>query len=450
MTDTHPAPAVAVEDVVPALEAASIDDKAAASAVSEHVHGPDCSHDHDHEHGEDQQAPQHRNDFDLLETNGTKDKTTDPLVKKYFAAKELFANALERLNQIPEGADAELIAKHQDEIVSVTKDLMKAFLLDEKACQMHQRILKLAEQYEVYVQTNNPEGTSTTTADSEEEDAEKQNTIYTKDSVVFVIMILWSGGQYEHCIQTIGFAIQEFEDIKGRMLELRASCHMALRNFKACNEDLEEALATEPINVENHSTLGNVYYATHQAVDALHHFKEFVKVAHPDSRTLPNAYFALATLTLQSAPSGATKKKSNQALKQPSILKEAQTYFKLAQEADLRFKELYGVVTGFNEIKRTAYQAFQARTANRAGLIQTDPTPALLEASEALKKAFKNPGISACANCGRPDNVANEGRSQELKPKPLLKCAKCNKVAYCSRPCQITHWNATHKNTCKK
>jgi hypothetical protein len=92
---------------------------------------------------------------------------------------------LERLNQIPEGADAELIAKHQDEIVSVTKDLMKAFLLDEKACQMHQRILKLAEQYEVYVQTNNPEGTSTTTADSEEEDAEKQNTIYTKDSVVF-------------------------------------------------------------------------------------------------------------------------------------------------------------------------------------------------------------------------------------------------------------------------
>jgi hypothetical protein len=45
-------------------------------------------------------------------------------------------------------------------------------------------------------------------------------------------MILWSGGQYEHCIQTIGFAIQEFADIKGRMLELRASCHMALRNFK--------------------------------------------------------------------------------------------------------------------------------------------------------------------------------------------------------------------------
>ena len=78
MTDTHPAPAAAVEDIIPALEAATVEDK-----VAEHVHGPDCSHDHDHdhEHGEGQQAPQHRNDFDLLETNGTKDKTTDPLVK---------------------------------------------------------------------------------------------------------------------------------------------------------------------------------------------------------------------------------------------------------------------------------------------------------------------------------------------------------------------------------
>jgi hypothetical protein len=49
-----------------------------------------------------------------------------------------------------------------------------------------------------------------------------------------VIMILWSGGQYDHCIQTLGFAIKEFADIKGRLLELRASCYMALRNFKVC------------------------------------------------------------------------------------------------------------------------------------------------------------------------------------------------------------------------
>ncbi|KAG0366871.1 hypothetical protein BC939DRAFT_451205 [Gamsiella multidivaricata] len=451
MTDTQPAP-VAIEDSgVPELESAPED----ATKVVEHVHGPNCSHDHEHDHEhangeEQQQLAGQRNDFDLLEVNGTKDKTTDPLVKKYFEAKELFAKANERLNEIPEGAETELIEKHKDDIVAVTKDLMQAFLLDEKACQLNQRILKLAEQYELYVQTYNPEGTSTATVDSEEEGAEQQTTIYTRDSVIFVIMILWSGGQFEHCIQTLTFAIQEFENIKGRLLELRSSCYMALRNFKACNDDLETALTVEPINVENHSTLGNVYYATHQAQDALHHFKSFVEVAHPDSRTLPNAYYALAVLTLQSAPSGTIKKKSNQALKQAAVLKEAQDYFKKAQEADLRFKELYGVVTGLNEIKRTAYEAFQIRTANRNGFISTDPTPALLEASEILKKSFKNPGISSCANCGRPDNVANDTRSPDQKPKPLIKCAKCNKVAYCSRPCQITHWNASHKNNCKK
>lgn len=92
---------------------------------------------------------------------------------------------MERLNEIPEGSDKELIEKHKDDIVSVTSDLMKAFLLDEKACIMNQRILKLAEQYETYVQTYNPEGTSTATVESEEEGAEQQTTIYTKDSVVF-------------------------------------------------------------------------------------------------------------------------------------------------------------------------------------------------------------------------------------------------------------------------
>ncbi|KAF9962047.1 hypothetical protein BGZ70_008144 [Mortierella alpina] len=451
MTDSHDIPDLenSVDAVVPALESVTLDDKA------EHVHGPDCSHDHDHDHAngeEHKEHPQQRHDFDLLVSNGTKDKTTDPLAKNYFEAKELFTKAMERLNEIPEGADAELIEKHKDEIVSVTKDLMQAFLLDDKACVMNQRILKLAEQYEMYVQTYNPEGTSTATVDSDEEGAEQQTTIYTKDSVVFVIMILWCGQQFEHCIQTLTFAIQEFSQIKGRMLELRASCQMSLRNYKACIEDFEEALNTEPVNVEIHSMLGNIFYATHQAQDAIHHFKSFVAVANRDSRTLPNAYFALATLTLQSAPSGATKKKSNQALKQTQVIKDAQNYFKLAQEADTHFKELFGVNTGFNEIKATAYQAFvQTRAAGRNGvLLNTDQTPALLEAAEVIKKSFKNPGIAACANCGRPDNVANEGRSADLKLKPLIKCAKCSKVAYCSRPCQISHWNSAHKNVCKK
>lgn len=91
---------------------------------------------------------------------------------------------MERLNQIPEGSDPELIETHKDEITSVTRDLMRAFLMDDKACALNQRVLKLAEQYEAYVQKYNPEGTSTPT-DSEAEGADQQTTIYTRDSVVF-------------------------------------------------------------------------------------------------------------------------------------------------------------------------------------------------------------------------------------------------------------------------
>ncbi|KAG0245021.1 hypothetical protein BGX31_008114 [Mortierella sp. GBA43] len=434
-----------VEGVTATLEGTSLD--------SEHVHDENCNHDH-HDHGHDhekeQQAPQGRCDYDLLEANGTKDKTTDPHVKTYFEAKEIFTKAVERLSQIPEGSDPELIEQHKDEIASVTKDMMQAFLMDEKACAMNQRVLKLAEQYEAYVQKYNPEGTSTSTTESEEEGAEQQTTIYTRDSVVFVIWILFSGQQFHHCVQTLGFAITEFEDLRPRMLEFRANCHLALRNYKGCTEDLEQILALKPEHYEIHSLLGNVYYATHQAQDAIYHFKTFVAEAHPDSRTFPNGCYALATLTLQSAPSGATKKKSNQALKQAAVLKEAQEYYNKALQADERFKELYGVPTVFNEIKRTATMAFQARSAGRNGLLQTDPTAGLLDASEALKQSFKSLGVSSCANCGRPDNAANDTRSPDSKPKGLLKCAKCNKVAYCSRICQISHWNSTHKKTCKK
>ncbi|KAG0252857.1 hypothetical protein DFQ27_007811, partial [Actinomortierella ambigua] len=194
MTDAQPAaPAPAtdapVADLVEKTEKVAIADN---DNKDEHVHGPDCKHDHDHDHehaegegAEGEKQPVGRNDYDLLEINGTRDKTTDPLVKSYFEAKELYANAIELLNTIPEGAETELIEQHKDDIVKVTHDLMAAFLLDEKAVVMTQRILKLAEQYEKYVQAYNPEGTSTTTVDSEEEGAEQQATIYTKDSVIF-------------------------------------------------------------------------------------------------------------------------------------------------------------------------------------------------------------------------------------------------------------------------
>lgn len=123
---------------------------------------------------------------------------------------------MERLNQIPEGADPELIEKHKDEIVSVTGDLMRAFLMDEKACVMNQRILKLAEQYEAYVQKYNPENTSTATVENEEEGAEQSNTIYTKDSVVF--------GTFSCCVSWLPFRFGTVTNGKGAVVGLSPIC----------------------------------------------------------------------------------------------------------------------------------------------------------------------------------------------------------------------------------
>ena len=50
---------------------------------TEHVHDENCQHDHDH--APEPAEPQGRNDYDLLAIRGTKDKTTDPLVKVSFS-----------------------------------------------------------------------------------------------------------------------------------------------------------------------------------------------------------------------------------------------------------------------------------------------------------------------------------------------------------------------------
>lgn len=78
MTDTVPASAVPTptteDQLVAATEDISLEEK------SVHVHDENCQH--DHEQGPAAATePQQRNDYDLLETRGTKDQTSDPLVK---------------------------------------------------------------------------------------------------------------------------------------------------------------------------------------------------------------------------------------------------------------------------------------------------------------------------------------------------------------------------------
>lgn len=63
-------------------------------------------------------------------------------------------------------------------------------------------------------------------------------------STTIVIWILFGGQQFLHCVQTLGFAISEFDSLRPRMYELRASCYMALRNYKVCYHSLSLSLST--------------------------------------------------------------------------------------------------------------------------------------------------------------------------------------------------------------
>jgi len=45
-----------------------------------------------------------------------------------------------------------------------------------------------------------------------------------------------------------------------------------------------------------------------------------------------------------------------------------------------------------------------------------------------------------CTNCGKT----------ETSKHILSWCAKCKKVQYCGRDCQVKHWSETHKKECKR
>ncbi|CAF0969415.1 unnamed protein product [Didymodactylos carnosus] len=51
---------------------------------------------------------------------------------------------------------------------------------------------------------------------------------------------------------------------------------------------------------------------------------------------------------------------------------------------------------------------------------------------------YRGTELRYCANCGRSTGVR------------LTNCNRCNKVAFCSKPCKVTGWNTFHKKECKR
>jgi len=57
-----------------------------------------------------------------------------------------------------------------------------------------------------------------------------------------------------------------------------------------------------------------------------------------------------------------------------------------------------------------------------------------------------------CANCYAPEETKENGVEDDgdgsTKKQPLMRCAGCRQISYCSRTCQQEHWKKVHKDRC--
>lgn len=122
--------------------------------------------------------------YDLLEARGKLDQCTDPDAKNYKNAKELFRKGYELCMTIPRSLDDDILEKHEEDIKTASETMVEAWLLDERAAPMSERILILGQQYEKVLLKNIPE--------------EEKEGFFVKDSLLFSAWILLVGRQFKH------------------------------------------------------------------------------------------------------------------------------------------------------------------------------------------------------------------------------------------------------------
>lgn len=122
--------------------------------------------------------------YDLLEARGNAEKSTDPDAKVYREAKELFRKGYELCMTIPRSLDDDILDKHEEDIKTASETMVEAWIMDDKAAPMSERILILGQQYEKVLLKNIPE--------------EQKEGFYVKDSLLFSAWILLVGRQFKH------------------------------------------------------------------------------------------------------------------------------------------------------------------------------------------------------------------------------------------------------------
>ncbi|KAI8339121.1 hypothetical protein BC941DRAFT_394560 [Chlamydoabsidia padenii] len=355
--------------------------------------------------------------YDLLEARGKSGETDDPDVKRYQEAKSLFRKGYDLCMTIPRSLEEDVLAKYEEDIKTAAETMVDAWLLDDKAAPMSERVLILGQQYEKVLLTNIPE--------------EQKEGFFVKYSLLFSAWILLVGKQFDHCITTLTLAIDTYDDLTARVFFLRASCYFSTNQLDLGIKDLEKSLELDSNFNLAYSILGSVYMSLKKHDLALENFEKYLEKGHPDTPDNINALYSMSLLHQE-------PKSDN---------KVAKDYYQKAKTAEARFKDLYGTRVNMNEIKRQAIQVHETpEEANRL-ILASMPKKKYNEKIEQLIKA----GILNTSYPASPNNCSHCGATH-LKDSPgkaLLCCGGCKSIYYCGRECQKSDFK-NHKATCKK
>ncbi|GAA5795646.1 hypothetical protein HPULCUR_001008 [Helicostylum pulchrum] len=356
--------------------------------------------------------------YDLLEARGNAEKSDDPDAKIYRQAKELFRKGYELCMTIPRSLDDQVLEKHEEDIKTASETMVEAWIMDDKAAPMSERILILGQQYEKVLLKNIPE--------------EQKEGFFVRDSLLFSAWILLVGRQFKHCITTLSLAIDTYPDLPARVFFLRASCYLSMGKLRLGIKDLEKALERDAKFSIAYFVLGSVYLSLeNERENAIKNYKLYLQNGHPDTNDAVHALYALSVLVNH-------KKRKN----------EAHDYYIKAKATEERFKELYGTHTGLSETKRNAIIAHESESEAQhlislyAPKKQPDQKLQQLIQSGVLNNSYP-PNPKSCSNCAA-------AHVKDKPDTPLLACGACRSIWYCSRDCQVTDFKSSHKNQCKQ
>ncbi|KAI7884957.1 hypothetical protein K492DRAFT_124489 [Lichtheimia hyalospora FSU 10163] len=329
----------------------------------------------------------------------------------------MFRKGYDLAMTIPRTLEDDSLTQYEEDIKTAAETLVDAWMLDDKAAPMSERVLILGQQYEKVLLKNIPE--------------EQREGFFIKQSLLFSAWILMVGRQYQHCLTTLSLAIDSYDDLPARVYFLRASCYFSMGKLRVGLKDLERCLQKEPGFNVAYSVQGSIYMNLKDRENAIKSFRQYIERGHPDTADYINSLYSLSILFHEKS-------------KKP----ESRKYYKKARDAEARFKSLYGTNTGMSDIKRQAIQIHETPEDARQMIVNAMPAKQYNNKIEQLIQA----GILNSPYAPSPDNCSNCG-AKHLKDQPdkgLLCCGGCKSIWYCSRECQVTDYKAGHKIACKK